>query len=50
MVTIKKIHRILEFKQEIFLKPYIKRNTDLRRESEKEVNKFQKTKFYIKKQ
>ena len=41
-LQLKKIHRILEFKQEPFLKPYIKHNTDLRRESEKEGNKIKK--------
>ena len=38
----KKIHRILEFKEEPFLKPYIQRNTELRREAEKEGNKIKK--------
>ena len=42
MLQLKKIHRILEFKQEPLLKPYIKRNTDLRREAEKEGNKRKK--------
>ena len=32
-VTIKKIHRILEFKQEPFLKPYIESNTNLQRKT-----------------
>ena len=36
--TIKKIHGILEFKQELFLKPYIEQNIDLQREVEKEGN------------
>ena len=35
---IKKIHGILEFKQELFLKPYIEQNIDLQREVEKEGN------------
>ena len=34
----KKRYRILEFKQKSFFKPYIKRNTDLQRESKKEGN------------
>ena len=38
-LQLKKIHRILEFKQEPFLKPYIKHNTDFRREAEKESKK-----------
>ena len=42
MVTIKKNHRILEFKQEPFLKLYIECNTDLRREARKESNKVRK--------
>ena len=46
--TIKKNHRILEFKQP-FLKPYIKCNTDLQREAEKEGNKVKKSKCLIKK-
>ena len=33
-LQLKEIHRILEFKQESFLKPYIERNTDLWRETE----------------
>ena len=36
--TIKKNHGILEFKQELFLKPYIEQNIDLQREVEKEGN------------
>ena len=36
---LKKIQRILEFKQEPFLKPYIEHNTDLLRGTEKEGNK-----------
>ena len=36
--TIKKIHGILEFKQELFLKPYTEQNIDLQREAEKEGN------------
>ena len=38
-ITIKKIHRILELKQEPFLKQYAKRNTDLQREAPKKVIK-----------
>ena len=34
--------KILEFKQERFLKPYIKCSTDLRREAEKEGNQIKK--------
>ena len=37
-ITIKKIHRILELKQEPFLKQYAKRNTDLQREAQKKGN------------
>ena len=33
---------MLEFKQKPFLKPYIKRNTDLRRETEKEGSTIKK--------
>ena len=40
--TIKNIHRILEFKQEPFSKPNIKRNTDLQREADKEGSKIKK--------
>ena len=32
-----KNHRIIEFKQEPFLKPHINCNTDLRREAERKV-------------
>ena len=35
-------HRILEFKKEPFLKPYIERNTDLPIEAEKERNKIKR--------
>ena len=38
----KKLYRILEFKQESFLKPYIERNTEFRKETEKEGNKIKK--------
>ena len=38
-VTIKKNYRILEFKQEPYLKPHIERNTDLRRKERKEGSK-----------
>ena len=38
-LQLKTFHRMLELKQEPFLKPYIKRNTDWRREAEKEGNK-----------
>ena len=48
-VTIKK-PKILEFKQEPFLKLYIKHDTDLPREAGKEFNKIKKAKFLIKKQ
>ena len=41
-LQLKKIHRILEFKQQPFLKPYIKHNASLQRETEKEGNKIQK--------
>ena len=37
--AIKKIHRILEIKQEPFLNSYIERNTELQTEAEKEGNK-----------
>ena len=39
-----KIHRILEFREEPFLKPYIKRNRELQGEAEKEGNKIKKNK------
>ena len=42
MLQLKWIHRILEFKQELFLKPYIERNVELWREAEKENNKIKK--------
>ena len=38
----KKINFILEFKQEQLLKPYIKRDIDLKREAEKEGNGIKK--------
>ena len=38
-LQLKHFPRILEFKQEPFLKPYIKRNTQLQREAKKEGNK-----------
>ena len=41
-VTMKKNHRILEFKQEVLLKLYIEDNIDLRREAKKEGYKFKK--------
>ena len=41
-ITIKETHRILEFKQEPFLEPYIEGNTDLGRETKKEGNKIKK--------
>ena len=37
-----KFHRILEFKKRPFLKPHIRRNTDLPREAEKKGNKIKK--------
>ena len=40
--TIKKIHRILKIKQELFLKPYIDLSTDFKREAEKEGDKIKK--------
>ena len=43
-LQMKKNDRIIEFKQDPFLKPYIERNTDLRREAEKEGNKIKKQK------
>ena len=42
MLQLKWIHRILEFKQVLFLKPYIERNLGLWREAEKENNKIKK--------
>ena len=41
-LQLKKNHRILEFKREPFLKPYIECNRDLLRETEKEGNKIKK--------
>ena len=41
-VKIKKIHTILEFKQEPLSKPHIKHNLVLPRESEKEGNQIKK--------
>ena len=38
-LQLRKFRRILEFKQEPFLKPYIEHITALRREVKKEVNK-----------
>ena len=49
-LQLKKIHRILEFKQERVLKPYTDLNTVLHREAENDGNKIKKTKCYIKKQ
>ena len=40
-VSVKKIDRILEFKQKTFLKPYIERNTDFWKEAKKEDNKIE---------
>ena len=36
-LQLKKIHRITQFKQESCLKPYIKNNTELRREAKNKV-------------
>ena len=41
-LQLKKNHRILKLKQEPFIKPYIKHNTDVRREEVKEGNKIKK--------
>ena len=41
-LQLKKIYRKLEFKQQPFLKPYIKCNAELQREAEKEGNKIKK--------
>ena len=41
-LQLKKINFILEFKQEQLLKPYIKRDIDLKREAEKEGNGIKK--------
>ena len=46
-LQLKKIHKILEFKQEPFLKPYIERNTDLPREAEKKCYKIKKQKAQL---
>ena len=35
-LQLKKFHRILEFRKETFLNPYIEHNTDWQREAEKE--------------
>ena len=40
--TNKKMHRVLEFQQKALLKPFIKRNTELVKEAEKEGNEVKK--------
>ena len=44
-LQLKRFHRILESKQDPFLKPYIKHNRDVQREAEKEGNKLKKQKI-----
>ena len=48
-LKLKKVHRVLEFKQTPFLKPYIKRNTELRKQPEKEGNKIKKQNAKVRK-
>ena len=35
-LVLKKVHRVIEFNQNVWLKPYIDINTDLRKKSEKD--------------